>query len=404
MRGLAPRIHFFGPDTVGCDESLIGQVSHDPYAESVNDLVCLDVPLGTALVDRIKRAWDNGDAIFPLDSRLPAPERTRVLASVRPTVVYDGTSDSRVDGVPVEPGDAVVVATSGTTGAPRAAVLTHEAVGASARATSSRLGVTADDIWFACLPPAHVGGLSVVLRSLILGTRLITAEKFSVDAYNDAASRGATLVSLVATAMQQVDATQYRTIVLGGARPPAVRPPNCVATYGLTETGSGVVYDGIPLDGVDIEIRDSIVHLRAPMLLRAYRDGTVPIDNGGWFRTGDVGDFVDGRLTVHGREGDLIVTGGENVWPESVEEVLRHHPAVSDVCVAGVPDDHWGHVVTAWVVATPGSTVVLDDLREFTKERLPAFCAPKVVHTVAAIPRTALGKPKRAELVARAND
>ena len=379
-------------------------MSHDPYAEGVNDLVCLDLPLGSAMVERISRAWDNGDAVFPLDQRLPAPERRRVLAATRPTVIHDGSGDTRLDGFPVETGDAVVVATSGTTGMPKAVVLTHDAVRASAVATSARLGVTGDDTWFACLPPAHVGGLSVVLRSLVLGTPLITAPQFSVESYEDAASRGATLVSLVATALRQVDASMYRSIVLGGARPPADRPDNCVVTYGLTETGSGVVYDGIPLDGVETDIRGGVIHLRAPMLLRAYRDGSVPLDAGGWFRTGDIGTFVDGRLTVHGREGDLIITGGENVWPEQVEDALRQHPSVLDVCVAGVPDAHWGQSVTAWVVPTPGSTVVLDELREFTKQTLPAFCAPKTVHTVQEIPRTALGKPRRAELASSTTD
>lgn len=364
--------------------------------------MCLDVPLGTAMIERIKKAWDNGDAVFPLDRRLPAPERAKVLDAARPTVVFDGTHDTRVDGLPVETGDAVVVATSGTTGTPKAAVLTHDAVRASATATSSRLGVSSDDTWFACLPPAHVGGLSVVLRSLVTGTRVITAEQFSVEAYVDAAADGATLVSLVATALQRVDASMYRCIVLGGARPPAERPHNCVVTYGLTETGSGVVYDGVPLDGVEIDIRDDIVHLRAPMLLRAYRDGTVPLDDKGWFRTGDMGLFADGRLTVHGREGDLIITGGENVWPEAVEDILRRHPSVADVCVAGVPDDEWGQTVTAWVVPARGATPVLDDLRECVKESLPAFCAPKGLRIVDRIPRTALGKPQRAQLVADA--
>lgn len=365
----------------------------------MNDLVCLDVPLGPAMVDRIKRAWDNGDAVFPLDQRLPAPERERVLAAVRPTIVFDGVDDRRTAGEGVETGDAVVVATSGTTGTPKAAILTHEAVRASAVATSGRLGVTAGDTWFACLPPAHVGGLSVVLRSLVVGTPLITAARFSVEGYDDAAARGATLVSLVATALRQVDASKYRLIVLGGSRPPADRPANCVVTYGLTETGSGVVYDHTPLDGVEIEIRGGIIHLRAPMLLRAYRDGTVPIDRHGWFRTGDMGEFVDGRLHVHGREGDLIITGGENVWPETVEDALRAHRSVADVCIAGVPDDTWGQVVTAWVVPVAGATVTLDELREFAKEHLPAFSAPRSLRLVDEIPRTALGKPKRAELV-----
>lgn len=402
VRGRAPTTHFFQPSDEGDDDELIGQVSHGTYAECVNELVCLDVVCGQSMVDRIKQAWDSGDAIFPLDQRLPAPERARVLQTIKPTIVYDGNEDARIHGHPVEPGDAVVVATSGTTGQPKGVVLTHDAVTASARATSDRLGVTTTDTWFACLPPAHVGGLSVVLRSLITGTTLVTAPQFSVDAYNNAARNGATLVSLVATALQRVDPHLYRHIVLGGSRPPSSLPDNCSVTYGLTETGSGVVYNRKPLEGVEIDIREGIIWLRAPMLLRCYRDDSVPLDGNGWFRTGDLGSFHDGLLAVDGREGDLIITGGENVWPERVEEVLSRHPSIADVCVGGVPHPEWGHTVTAWVVLAGDHTLELHDVRDFVKESLPAHCAPHAVHVVDQIPRTALGKPKRSELIASA--
>lgn len=375
-------------------------MSHAPYAECVNELVCLDLPLGPLVIDRIKQAWDDGDAIFPIDQRLPAAERNRVLAVAQPTIMFNG-SDRRVPGAPVEPGDAVVVATSGTTGTPKAVVHTHDAVRASAYATSERLGVTPDDAWLACLPISHVGGLSVVLRSLTTNTRLFTAPQFSVDAYNNAASQGATLVSLVATALQRVDAQLYRTIVLGGSRPPKDLPSNCVTTYGLTETGSGVVYNGSALNGVELKIEDGIIHVRGSMLLRAYRDGHQPLDEHGWFRTGDIGSIENGILSVHGREGDLIITGGENVWPERVEERIAQHPSVIDVCIAGVDDPEWGQAVAAWVVTT--DDISLDTLRNFVKETLPAHFAPKHLRIIPQIPRTSLGKPRRAELVESLN-
>ena len=144
MRGRAPTTHFFQPSDEGDGDELIGQVSHGTYAECVNELVCLDVVCGQSMVDRIKQAWDSGDAIFPLDQRLPAPERARVLQTIKPTIVYDGNDDVRIEGDPVEPGDAVVVATSGTTGQPKGVVLTHDAVNASARATSEALELFAD--------------------------------------------------------------------------------------------------------------------------------------------------------------------------------------------------------------------------------------------------------------------
>jgi O-succinylbenzoic acid--CoA ligase len=206
------------------------------------------------------------------------------------------------------------------------------------------------------------------------------------------------LVSLVGTALQRVDASKFRTIVLGGSKPPANRPSNSVTTYGMTETGSGVVYDGVPLDGVEVEIRDSIIYLRAPMLLRGYRDSTSPVGPDGWFRTGDIGNFSNGVLSVEGREGDLIISGGENVWPEAVEEAIRQTTNVKDVCVAGVKNAEWGQVVTAWIVTD--ASLSLEEIRESVKSILPAHCAPKQVHIVHEIPRTALGKPKRSELIA----
>lgn len=392
--------HFFNPRSAGAESFVMGQVSHGAYAWSVNELVCLDLPGGSQFVDSVKRAWDAGDAIFPIDQRLAPPAKRAVLDAIKPTVVVTAGDVSRHPGQPVETGDAVVVATSGTTGSPRGVVLTHDAVSASARATSQRLGVQGSDCWLSCLPLSHVGGLSVVMRSLVTGTPLIVEPQFSVEAYESAAARGATLVSLVPTALQRVDPSRYRLIVLGGSRPPADRPANCIATYGLTETGSGVVYDGLPLEGVEIRIDDGIIHLRAPMLLRAYRDGGRARDADGWFRTGDMGSINDdGTLTVAGREGDLIITGGENVWPEAVEDALRGHPSIADLCVAGVPDAEWGQEVNVWVVTNPGTTISLDEIRERVKATIAPHCAPRRLHLVPDIPRTSLGKARRSALV-----
>ena len=367
----------------------------------MRELVCLDLPLGQTFVDRVRRAWDEGDAIFPLDQRLPLPARQAVMAAARPTLVCDGNGDTVLEGLPVEAGDSVVVTTSGSTGTPKAVVLTQTAVEASAHAVHARLGVTSSDHWFACLPPAHVGGLSVVLRSIVTGIRLTTAPSFSPEHYVTAAQEGATLVSLVATALGRVDPALYRTIVLGGSRPPQERPANTVTTYGMTETGSGVVYDGIPLEGVEIDIRDGVIHLRCPMLMRGYRDRADGVGPDGWYRTGDIGRFLpDGRLHVEGREGDLIITGGENVWPEQVEQVLSTMSGVEDCCVVGIADAEWGHAVHVFAVLASGRDVSLEQMREHVKSALPAHCAPKALHVVGSIPRTALGKPQRSLLVA----
>jgi len=282
-------------------------------------------------------------------------------------------------------------------------VLTHDAVRASATATSARLGVRHDDTWLACLPLAHVGGLSVITRALVTDTALVVHDGFDAeDVVRAVRADGVTLVALVATALRRVDAALFRTVVLGGSSPPADLASNVVTTYGMTETGSGVVYDGRPLDGVDVRVDDrGEIQLRGPMLLRAYRDGTDPKDADGWFPTGDLGeiDADTGRLRVHGRATDLIISGGENVWPDAVESVLGADPDVLEVAVVGRPDEEWGQRVVAVVVpvdaARPPS---LDRLRTAVKEGIGPWAAPRELELVDSLPRTALGKIRRAEL------
>jgi O-succinylbenzoic acid--CoA ligase len=355
-------------------------------------LVALDLPAGPGFVDALRRIWDDGDAALPLDPRLPPPARAAVLDAMAPHAVVDPTGTTRLaGGRAVEEGDALVVVTSGTTGAPKGVVLTHEAVTASAKASSVRLGVDPSDHWLACLPLSHVGGLSVVTRALVTGTALTVQAQF-----DPADAPGATLVSLVPTMVVRADRTdlvRFRRILLGGAAPPDDLAPNVVVTYGMTETGSGIVYDGLPLDGVEVTTLDDELIVRGPMLLRCYRDGTVPLVDG-WLRTGDAGRVVDGRVDVVGRIGDVVVTGGEKVWPDAVEAILRTHPSVAEVAVAGVPDAEWGAVVTAFVVAA-GEPPTLDALREHVRAQLPAYAAPRRLVLVESLPRTVSGKVRR---------
>jgi O-succinylbenzoic acid--CoA ligase len=154
----------------------------------------------------------------------------------------------------------------------------------------------------------------------------------------------------------------------------------------------------VPLDGVEVRVDDAgQVRVRGPMLLRCYDDGTDPKDAEGWFATGDLGALdEDGRLTVHGRADDVIVTGGEKVWPAVVEDALRTHPAVADVGVVGRADFEWGERVVAFVVPVDASDPpTLDTLRTWAKERLPGWCAPKELVVVESLPRTPLGKLRR---------
>ena len=367
------------------------------------DLVAVDL-VGPAFVEALLRVWSAGDAVLPVDTRLPPVARAALLDAMRPARLVDRSGEcSLPEPLPVEKGDALVVPTSGSTGAPKGVVLSHGAVSAAARATSERLGVDPrTDRWLACLPLSHVGGLGVVVRALLSGTGLDVLDAFDADRVEEAARAGANLVSLVPTALDRIDAGLFRRILLGGSAIPVDRPGNTVATYGLTETGGGVVYDGVPIDGAEIRVVAGRIEVRGPMLLRAYRDGTVPLDTDGWLSTGDLGHLDEtGRLVVEGRQSELIITGGENVWPATVERVLAAQPGIGDVAVVGRPSAEWGEELVALVVPVPGSgPPSLERLRGAVKEQLPAFCAPRDVVVVGSLPRTALGKLRRAELPA----
>ena len=339
---------------------------------------------GQPFVDAMLQAWDRGDAVLPVDPRLPPAAARRML-------------DQLGAGDPAAPDVALVVPTSGTTGEPKGVELTHAQVVASATATSRFLGVDpAVHRWLACLPLAHVGGLSVVTRAHHTDTPLVVHEGFDPVAVDDAARRGCTHVSLVATTLARIDHTAWERIVVGGSAPPVDRPANTVATYGLTETGSGIVYDGAPIEGVDIRIDEGEILVRGPMVATSYRDGSPVVDVDGWLHTGDLGRFDDGVLEVFGRRGDMIITGGENVHPDPVERRLRAHPAIADAAVVGRPDPEWGNRVVAVVeLISDGEPPTLDGIREWVRAELPVWCAPKELVVRATLPRTALGKVRR---------
>jgi O-succinylbenzoic acid--CoA ligase len=342
-------------------------------------LVPLDAVPGPAFVASLQRIWDDGDAVLPMDPRLPPAARAALVAAMS------------VD-AGVAAGDALVVATSGTTGEPKGVVLTHDAVAAAARITNEALAVDPSrDVWLSQLPLAHVGGLGVITRAVLSGTRL------TFDA-----SEPATLTSAVPTQLERDDHTRFRAVLVGGSADWRTdRAAHVVRTYGLTESFGGVVYDRRPLAGVEVRIGDDgAVLLRSPTLLRCYRDGTDPKDADGWLVTGDVGAVdADGLLHIDGRRGDVIVTGGEKVWPDPVEQLLRAVPGVADVAVVGRPDPEWGQSVTAVVVPTDASSPpTLDQLRAAVRAELPPWCAPRAVELRTDLPRTALGKVRRSRL------
>lgn len=377
-------------------------------------LIALDLPGGPAFTDALRRAWDDGNAVVPIDQRLPAPAKAALIAGLRPhrVVTADGIAAEDSDPPGVEPGDALVLATSGTTGEPKAIVHTHDGLRAHAEAVTARLGIDPDrDRWLACLPLGHIGGLGVLVRSLLTGTPCDVLPGFDAEVVASAPERwGTTAVSLVPTALDRIDSSPFRWVVLGGSGDQVDRPDNVVRTYGLTETGGGIVYGDTPLDGVELRIGPGgDIEVRGPMLARGRRlpDGSVVrlTDSAGWLRTGDRGflTHVPGgppRLTVLGRGDDLIVTGGQNVWPEPVEAVIAEHPAVAEVGVVGRPDPEWGQVVVAAVVLRHGSDAPsIDELRDHVKASLPAYAAPREVEVVESLPRTPLGKLRRRALL-----
>ena len=370
-------------------------------------------------VDALRAIWDTGDAAAPLDPRLPAEARRAMLDALRPTRIVgsDGEQHALPDGIPVDDGDALVVATSGTSGRPKGVVLTHEAVSASALTTSERLGVDPGrHSWLACLPLAHIGGLAVVTRALLTGTPLTVLPGFEAETVEQIGRSGrATHVSLVTTALRRLDPSVFTCVLLGGSKAPDQLPTNVVTTYGMTESGSGVVYDGRPLAGVEIAIalpdgafagpggEQGEILLRAPMLLRDYRDGNVdrsvgPDGDATWYATGDGGRLeADGLLTVSGRLDDVITTGAEKVWPDVVERVLNAHPDVAEVAVWKRSDPEWGERVVAWVV--PGDEAPsLEELRRIVTETIAPWAAPRELVIVDDLPRTAAGKVRRREL------
>jgi O-succinylbenzoic acid--CoA ligase len=377
----------------------------------VPDLVAIDLPQDDALIEVILSIWDDGDALCIIDPRLSPNARARALSAMRPTVLFDRDGRKRlVDGEPTVEGDALVVLSSGSMADPKAIIHTRSSLEASAKLTSARLGVDPErDRWLCCLPIAHIGGFSVIARSLVTQTPLTILPGPQPASLIDAAHRGATHVSLVATSLKRIDPQIFSLILLGGAAAPPVLPVNVVATYGMTETGSGIVYNGLPLDGVDISIDApdpaglGEIMVRTPTLMRAFRDGGLsmvadPQGGAPWFATGDLGRLdPQGSLAVSGRIADVIVTGGEKVLPSEVERVIRQALDVVDVAVWKRSDPEWGERVVAWVVAG-AAPITLDSVRQVVKEQLAPYAAPKEIVFVDEIPRSPLGKLQRQAL------
>jgi O-succinylbenzoic acid--CoA ligase len=267
-----------------------------------------------------------------------------------------------------------------------------------------------------------MGGMLVALRGLLMGSPVTFLPGSDPVAVGRAAGAGATFISVVPAMLARLleagaDLRPLRAVLVGGdglPQPLAGRAAEAgvavVSTYGLTESCGGVVYDGRPLDGIDIRIaaggpgdgEPGEILLRGPTVFERYRgapEATAAAFAGPWLRTRDAGALAQDRLQVFGRLDDVIVTGGEKVWPGEVEAVLRLEPAVRDVAVVGLPDPVWGSRVVAHVVpADPTDPPTRDRLQLFARERLARHKVPREVRLVEALPTTRSGKVRRSAL------
>jgi O-succinylbenzoic acid--CoA ligase len=355
-----------------------------------------------------------GPAILPLDPALPPPALAALLEAFRPAAVETPDGPERLSpaaaGVP--PDVAAVIATSGSTGRPKGVQLTSAALLASARASLHRIGGRPGERWLCCLPAFHVAGLQVLVRSLVAGTVPVVTGRLDPATLATALAQGCRYASLVPTQLSRLAGTAaltgYRAILLGGAAPPAGQlaaarsaGARVITTYGMTETCGGCVYDGMPLDGVCVDLTgDGRIRISGPVLFSGYRLQpalTRQVLRDGWFVTSDLGRLsADGQLTVRGRSDGMINTGGEKVVPGEVEAALDGCPGVQSVVVVGVPDAGWGEIVTAVVVPSdPADPPGLDMLRARVQLSLPSWAAPRALVLRPELPLLRSGKPDR---------
>ena len=364
----------------------------------VRSLLAIDLPLGPPLELAVRECAERDQAFCVLDQRLSARRRQEELEWLGATEILSPEGRrARPEGRRVDDEVGLVMLTSGSSGNPKAAELTWDALHASAELTQAALHRGSPSVWFPCLPANHIGGLAVLLRAVLSDATLLWT---SVDDIEGAASLGATHVSLVRTQLVRHDVSGYRCVLLGGARAPDHLPANVLTTWGMTETGSGVVYGGVPLPGVEFIAVNGELCVRTPTLFRSYRTAPRPqyVDPQGleWFPTGDAGEVLENRIRVFGRLGFVINTGGEKLWPEDLESVLATVEGVRDVAVTGVDDPDWGQRVVALVVS--GDTTSDEALRRVASERLGPWAQPKEIRHVVAIPRTSSGKIRRGNL------
>ncbi|WP_201294984.1 MULTISPECIES: AMP-binding protein [unclassified Nocardiopsis] len=372
----------------------------------------------------LARALDgHGPALLPIPAGTPEARVRDLLTAMRPASVLTPEGTSRLAGaVPAGADTALVITTSGSTGAPKGVELSAAALRASARASVARIGAGPGQAWLCVLPAGHISGIQVMTRALVTGTEAVHAP-FDAASFADLVRELRPHVSLVPTQLRRLlaagaDLSPLRSVLLGGAAAePALLDAargagvRALTTYGMSETCGGCVYDGVPLEGVRVRVESEApgepgrILLSGPVLLSGYRlppgvpgnPDAVASDAEGvrWLRTNDLGRLEeDGRLRVLGRMDEVVNTGGHKVVPGQVNALLLEHPAVADSVVVGRPDPEWGERVSAVVVpADPQAPPSLEQLRDWVRERLPSYAAPRELEVRSALPMLASGKP-----------
>jgi O-succinylbenzoic acid--CoA ligase len=336
-----------------------------------------------------------------------------VLLSTRVTNLERALQLASIDRIAPAGEPAAILFTSGTTGAPKAARLARDNLEASAKAALEVLQIDESSRYLCAMPLFHTGGLGIALRCRRAGATMILHERFEAHAVARELREGATHVSLVANTLARVlDAGETFppaiALVGGGPVPQGLLERarraglRVLQTYGLTETASMATCErledadgttaGPPIPGMQVRVIKGEIEVRGPQVMRGYL-GAEPVN--GWFATGDLGELDPrGRLVVHARRTDLIVSGGENVYPAEVEAALLSHPLVREAAVLPAPDERWGQVGIAYVSTTAAES----ELRAFLNGRLARFKVPARFVVVPELPRTAAGKVDRARL------
>jgi O-succinylbenzoic acid--CoA ligase len=390
-----------------------------------DSVVVLGLPAGLDYVVLLHALMKLGAVAYPLSPRLSARERENELERATPLLVISepGQLTATEADLPLlgEHDLGAVhcrILTSGTSGRPRPIEITYGNHLWSAVGSAFNLGVDPADRWLCCLPLYHVGGLSIVMRSVIYGTGVVVHDGFDPDRVAESLERdGVTLLSLVPTGLVRlleagVDLSGPRAILVGGGPVPvdviaeaADRGAAVVQTYGLTEAGSQVTTltppealrkigsAGRPLLTTHLRIQDGEILVQGPTVAPGCAD------EDGWLHTADVGRIdEEGFLYVEDRLGDVIVSGGENVLPAEVEEVLLRHPEVVDAAAVGRSDPEWQEAVAAVVVLRDQASASAEELRRHCAAELAGYKVPKHVEFVSELPRTDSGKLLRREL------